>query len=71
MLESNGKTFRKRVRKHRLLSHRVLESMDAGKRLPEAQFTNLKVAAKGQQTVYGIFRKADSTGSSKDAEVEN
>ncbi|KAE9377927.1 hypothetical protein N431DRAFT_435100 [Stipitochalara longipes BDJ] len=38
----------------------VLESLKLGKRLPEAQFTNLKVAAKGQQSVYGMFKKANS-----------
>lgn len=34
----------------------VLESIKAGKRLPEAQFSNLKTAAKSQQSVYGIFK---------------
>jgi hypothetical protein len=38
----------------------VLESLKHGKRLPEAQFTNLKIAAKGQQSVYGIFKKINA-----------
>lgn len=37
--------------------------MKAGKRLPEAQFSNLKIAAKGQQSVYGMFKMSSSTGS--------
>jgi hypothetical protein len=41
----------------------ILESMRAGKRLPEAPFTNLKVAAKGQRSVYSMFKKSSSTGS--------
>ena len=45
------------------LLYRVLESLKHGKRLPEVQFTNLKVAAKGQQSVYGMFKKATSMGS--------
>jgi len=48
-------------------SYRVLESMKAGKRLPEAQFSNLKVAAKGQQSVYGMFEKTRRTTSSEGA----
>lgn len=35
----------------------VLESIKAGKRLPEARFTNLKVAPIGQQSVYSTFLK--------------
>ncbi|KAK3325260.1 hypothetical protein B0H66DRAFT_116282 [Apodospora peruviana] len=35
----------------------VLESVKAGKRLPEARFANLKIAAKGQQSVLGAFSK--------------
>lgn len=38
-------------------SSRVLESLKAGKRLPEARFANLKVAARGQQSVLGAFSK--------------
>ena len=37
---------------------RVLESIKAGKRLPEARFSNLKVAMKGQRSVYGAFSKS-------------
>lgn len=36
---------------------RVLESIKAGKRLPEARFANLSIAAKGQKSVYGMFPK--------------
>ncbi|KAI4867345.1 hypothetical protein F4820DRAFT_209255 [Hypoxylon rubiginosum] len=35
----------------------VLESIKAGKRLPETQFSNLKVATKGQQSVFGLYSK--------------
>ncbi|KAI0474421.1 BRCA1 C terminus domain-containing protein [Xylaria cf. heliscus] len=35
----------------------VLESIKAGKRLPEARFADLKVASKGQQSVYGLYSK--------------
>lgn len=38
----------------------VLESIKVGKRLPETQYTNLKVAPKGQQSVYGMFKKSNS-----------
>ncbi|KAK3360276.1 hypothetical protein B0T25DRAFT_601695 [Lasiosphaeria hispida] len=37
----------------------VLESVEAGKRLPEARFANLKVAARGQQSVLGAFSKTE------------
>lgn len=36
---------------------RVLESIKAGKRLPEARFANLSIAAQGQKSVYGMFQK--------------
>lgn len=39
---------------------RVLESLKAGKRLPEAQFSNMSLAPKNQKSVYGMFKKADS-----------
>ncbi|KAK3327332.1 hypothetical protein B0T19DRAFT_400210 [Cercophora scortea] len=43
----------------------ILESIKAGKRLPEARFANLKVAARGQQSVLGAFSKAkNNTGGS-------
>ncbi|TRX97136.1 hypothetical protein FHL15_001930 [Xylaria flabelliformis] len=35
----------------------VLESVKAGRRLPEARFADLKVASKGQQSVYGLYSK--------------
>jgi hypothetical protein len=41
---------------------RVLESIKAGKRLPEARFAN-KVAPRGQQSVYGAFAAAKSPDS--------
>ncbi|KAL8911716.1 MAG: hypothetical protein Q9171_003169 [Xanthocarpia ochracea] len=40
----------------------VLESLKAGKRLPETQFSNITLAAKGQKSVYGMFSKAQSSG---------
>ncbi|KAI0405963.1 BRCA1 C terminus domain-containing protein [Xylaria palmicola] len=33
----------------------VLESIRAGRRLPEARFADLKIAARGQSSVYGLF----------------
>ncbi|KAK4151431.1 hypothetical protein C8A00DRAFT_35917 [Chaetomidium leptoderma] len=39
----------------------VLESIKAGKRLPEARFANLKIAARRQQSVLGAFSKADGS----------
>ncbi|KAK4241627.1 hypothetical protein C8A03DRAFT_12112 [Achaetomium macrosporum] len=39
----------------------VLESIKAGKRLPEARFANLKIAARAQQSVLGAFSKADGS----------
>ncbi|KAK2615890.1 hypothetical protein N8I77_002613 [Diaporthe amygdali] len=38
----------------------VLESVRAGRRLPETRFANLKVASKGQPSVYGTFSKSSS-----------
>jgi hypothetical protein len=43
--------------------NRVLESVKAGKRLPETRFANLKVAAKGQQSVFTMFGKSTCSGS--------
>ncbi|KAL8772129.1 MAG: hypothetical protein Q9209_002564 [Squamulea sp. 1 TL-2023] len=40
----------------------VLESLKAGKRLPEAQFSNLTLAAKGQKSVYSLFSKEKCAG---------
>jgi hypothetical protein len=42
---------------------RVLESIKNGKRLPETEYTNLKVVAKGQRSVYSMFSRTDSTNS--------
>lgn len=42
------------------LSSRVLESLKAGKRLPETSFSNLKVAPKGQTSVYSMFKQTSS-----------
>ncbi|KAI1380890.1 hypothetical protein F4677DRAFT_441219 [Hypoxylon crocopeplum] len=39
----------------------VLESITAGKRLPEARFSNLKVASKGQQSVYGLYSRPENS----------
>ncbi|KAF3058480.1 hypothetical protein GL218_05740 [Daldinia childiae] len=33
----------------------ILESIKAGKRLPEARFSNLKMASRGQQSIYGLY----------------
>ncbi|KAF2967104.1 hypothetical protein GQX73_g6489 [Xylaria multiplex] len=35
----------------------VLESIKAGKRLPEARFADLKIMSKGQQSVYSLYSK--------------
>ncbi|KAK4463484.1 hypothetical protein QBC42DRAFT_222813 [Cladorrhinum samala] len=37
----------------------VLESIKAGKRLSETRFQNLKIAPRGQQSVFGAFSKAE------------
>ncbi|KAI1208680.1 uncharacterized protein F4807DRAFT_430681 [Annulohypoxylon truncatum] len=42
----------------------VIESIKAGKRLPEAKFSNLKIASKGQQSVYGLYSKPNATAES-------
>jgi len=39
----------------------VLKSLEAGKRLPEARFAQLTVAAKGQGSVYGLYSTTTST----------
>jgi hypothetical protein len=44
---------------------RVLESIKAGRRLPETPFTNLKVAARGEQSVYSMFKQSSSGGSTE------
>ncbi|KAL6907108.1 hypothetical protein GGI43DRAFT_380624 [Trichoderma evansii] len=38
----------------------VLESLKEGKRLPEARFSHLKIAAKAQNSVYGLYSKQDT-----------
>lgn len=48
-------------------SRRVLESLKAGKRLPEAQFSNIILAAKGQRSVYGMFEKEKPSAGEKKA----
>lgn len=42
------------------VNYRVLESLKAGRRLPETRFGNLKVASKAQPSVYGAFAKRPS-----------
>ena len=42
--------------------HRVLESIKAGHRLPEAPFATVKLAPKGQKSVYGLFKNAGTEG---------
>ncbi|KAF7538924.1 hypothetical protein G7054_g2527 [Neopestalotiopsis clavispora] len=39
----------------------IMESIKAGKRLPEARFSNLKMAPKSQQSVFGIASKSSSS----------
>jgi hypothetical protein len=46
-----------------LTYNRVLESLKAGKRLPETPFISLPLTAKGQKSVYSMFKKTDSTDS--------
>jgi hypothetical protein len=42
--------------------HRVLESLKAGKRLPEAKFETLKIASQRQDSVYGRYSNAVENG---------
>ncbi|KAL8727905.1 MAG: hypothetical protein Q9181_005539 [Wetmoreana brouardii] len=49
----------------------VLESLKAGKRLPEAQFSNMTLAAKGQKSVYGMFSKGKFSGNAEASEAES
>ncbi|KAG9238107.1 hypothetical protein BJ875DRAFT_87260 [Amylocarpus encephaloides] len=49
----------------------VLESLKAGKRLPETQFTNLKVAAKRQKSVYSMFKQTTSSASPQGPELQS
>lgn len=43
-----------------LIRSRVLQSLQEGKRLPEARFSNLKMAAKAQNSVYGLYSKQNA-----------
>jgi transglutaminase/protease-like cytokinesis protein 3 len=43
-----------------LICIRVLESLKEGKRLPEARFSHLKIAAKAQNSVYELCSKQDT-----------
>ena len=38
----------------------VLESIKAGKRLPEARFANLHTAPRGQRTIHGLFKDSNT-----------
>ncbi|KAL3960901.1 hypothetical protein ACCO45_006018 [Purpureocillium lilacinum] len=40
----------------------ILESIKAGKRLPEARFATLKIAPQAQASVYGLFSGRDAAG---------
>lgn len=39
------------------MAHRVIESVKAGKRLHEARFTDLKIAASAQKSVHHMVTK--------------
>ena len=41
---------------------RVLESLKAGKRLPEARFASLKIARSAQESVHATFAKSARGG---------
>ncbi|KAI4242633.1 MAG: hypothetical protein L6R42_010952, partial [Xanthoria sp. 1 TBL-2021] len=41
---------------------KLLESLKAGRRLPEAQFSKITLAAKWQKSVYGMFAKEVPSG---------
>ncbi|KAL2157338.1 hypothetical protein VTH06DRAFT_6156 [Thermothelomyces fergusii] len=47
----------------------VLESIRAGRRLPEARFANLKLVSRRQQTVLGAFSKADGSAQPSTADT--
>jgi hypothetical protein len=64
MLVLNGKQLSQHREHLFTFLCRVLQSLKLGKRLPESQFTTLKVAAKGQQSVYGMFKKTTTVESS-------
>jgi hypothetical protein len=44
---------------------RVLESLKAGKRLPEARFANLRLAHSSQHSIYGMYKKECSDTSAR------
>ncbi|KAF4990777.1 hypothetical protein FGRMN_8266 [Fusarium graminum] len=44
----------------------ILESLKAGKRLPETRFSNTKMAPKSQGSVYNLFSRQSTGQSSKD-----
>ncbi|KAI1840624.1 hypothetical protein JX266_013176 [Neoarthrinium moseri] len=48
----------------------VLESIKAGKRLPETKFAPLKIALKGQQSIFGLATKAKAPVESKSPDDE-
>ncbi len=57
---SNSEKFhasRKKRKKRANKLTRVLESIRAGTRLPEARFSNLKIAHQGQSSVYSLAKK--------------
>ncbi|KAL6714696.1 hypothetical protein ACLMJK_008121 [Lecanora helva] len=43
----------------------VIESINAGKRLPEARFESLSIAPKGVKSVYGMFQRKDDANATK------
>jgi hypothetical protein len=50
------------VRVDELGCGRVLASIEAGKRLPEARFETLGMAGTRQKSVYGLFKAAAGSG---------
>ncbi|KAL8418039.1 hypothetical protein RB594_001592 [Gaeumannomyces avenae] len=53
-----GGKLEKEILRTRGCGIKVLESVKAGRRLPEAGFSSLKIAPSGQQSVYGAFSRA-------------
>ncbi|KAJ6787957.1 hypothetical protein PWT90_10382 [Aphanocladium album] len=51
------KKKKKKKKNSRANGSRVTESIRAGRRLPETRFSNLKIAAHGQSSVYNLSRK--------------
>lgn len=55
-----------------MFSYRVLESLKAGKRLPEAKFSQMKVAPKDQGSVYGLYsKKGPDNPSASESDMTN